>query len=108
VRLSKDRLRMQCLPNGGAACSYVRVSVEGRLAGNAFACRWIYNGQTVCWITQLVIHRDFRERGLAFTLLNQFRQQDDDIYGIMSSHPAACLATAKAFGSKCWLDLYHG
>ncbi|KAF1938204.1 hypothetical protein EJ02DRAFT_474319 [Clathrospora elynae] len=32
------------------------------------------------------------------TLLTQTRQQDDDIYGIMSSHPAACLAAAKAFG----------
>ncbi|KAF2871071.1 hypothetical protein BDV95DRAFT_628954 [Massariosphaeria phaeospora] len=98
VRLSKERLRTQYLPDG-AACSYVRVSIEGRLAGNAFACRWIYHGQTVCWITQLVVHRDFRERGVAATLLNQTRQQDDDIYGIMSSHPAACLAAAKAFGS---------
>ena len=34
-------------------------------------------------------------------LLNQLRHDDDDIYGIMSSHPAACLAAAKAFGSKC-------
>lgn len=25
---------------------------------------------------------------------------DDDIYGLMTSHPAACLAAAKAFGSK--------
>ena len=33
-------------------------------------------------------------------LLNQLRHDDDDIYGLMSSHPAACLAAAKAFGSK--------
>ena len=33
-------------------------------------------------------------------LLNQLRHYDDDIYGLMSSHPAACLAAAKAFGSK--------
>lgn len=34
------------------------------------------------------------------TLGNQLRHEDDDIYGIVSSHPAACLAAAKAFGSK--------
>ncbi|KAK9322281.1 hypothetical protein V1517DRAFT_339006 [Lipomyces orientalis] len=99
VRLSKDRLRCQCLPEG-AACSYVRVTVDGHLAGNAFACRWISNDKTVCWITQLVVHLDFRERGLACGLLNQLREDDDDIYGLMSSHPAACMAAAKVFGNS--------
>ncbi len=91
MRLSKDRLRAQYL----APCSYVRVTVEDRLSGNAFACRWIYNGKTVCWVTQLVVHSDFRERGLAVGLLNLLRQDNDDIYGIMSSHPAACLAAVR-------------
>lgn len=99
VKLSKNRLRTQYLPSN-ASCSYVRVTVENRLAGNAFACRWSYQGMTVCWITQLVVHSNFRERGLAVGLLNQLRQDDDAIYGLMSSHPAACLAAAKAFGSK--------
>lgn len=99
VRLSKSRLRAQYLPEN-ATCSYVRVTVDDRLAGNVFACRWSYKDKTVCWVTQLVVHGDFRERGLAFGLLNQLRQDNDAIYGIMSSHPAACLAAAKAFGSK--------
>jgi hypothetical protein len=99
VRLSKNRLRAQCLPDN-ATCSYVRVTVEDRLAGNAFACRWSYKDKIVCWVTQLVVHNDFRERGLAVGLLNLLRQDDDAIYGLMSSHPAACLAAAKAFGSK--------
>jgi GNAT superfamily N-acetyltransferase len=102
VRLSKDRLRAQYLPQG-AACSYARVTIGDRLAGNVFACRWNYNGRTVCWVTQLVVHRHFRERGIAVSLLNQIRQDDDGLYGLMSSHPAACLAAAKAFGSKCIL-----
>jgi len=54
----------------------------------------------VCWVTQLVVHRDYRERGLAVGLLNELRQGGDDMYALMSSHPAACLAAAKAFGSK--------
>ena len=99
VKLSKTRLRAQYLPDD-ASCSYVRVSVDDRLAGNAFACRWGYKDKTVCWVTQLVVHRDFRERGLAAGLLNQLRQDDDSIYGLMSSHPAACLAAAKAFRSR--------
>ena len=99
MKLSKKRLRAQYLP-GNASCSYVRVTVDDRLAGNAFACRWSYQDKTVCWVTQLVVHSDFRERGLATGLLNHLMQDDDAIYGIMSSHPAACLAAAKAFGSK--------
>lgn len=99
VKLSKSRLRAQCLP-ANASCSYVRVTVEDRLAGNAFACRWSYEDKTVCWVTQLVVHSDFREHGLAHSLLCQLRQDDDAIYGLMSSHPAACLASAKALGSK--------
>ncbi len=47
-----------------------------------------------------MVHEDYRERGLATMLLNQLRHADDSVYGIMSSHPAACLAAAKAFGSK--------
>lgn len=74
--------------------------MDGSLAGNAFACRWVYDKKTVCWVTQLVVHQDYRERGLAMGLLNQLRHYNDDIYGLMSSHPAACLAAAKAFGSK--------
>ncbi|KAF2802892.1 uncharacterized protein BDZ99DRAFT_482455 [Mytilinidion resinicola] len=98
VRLSKERLRNEYLPSG--ISSYVRVSVNGHLAGNAFACRWTVNGRTICWITQLVVHSDYRERGLASGLLNEIKLDGDDAYGIMSSHPAACLAASKAFGSS--------
>jgi hypothetical protein len=63
--------------------------------------RWTYNGRIVCWVTQLVVHYDFRERGIAASLLNIIRRNDDEVYGLMSSHPAACLAAVKAFGRKC-------
>ncbi|OKL55297.1 hypothetical protein UA08_09425 [Talaromyces atroroseus] len=98
VKLGKKRLRDQYLPSG-ADCSYVRVVVNGELAGNLFSCRWTWKDLSICWITQLVVHRDYRERGLAVGLLNQLRQDDDDFYGIMSSHPAACLAAAKVFSN---------
>ena len=107
MRLSKDRLRSQYLPDN-ATSFYVRVTVDGQLAGNAFACHWTANGKSVCWVTQLVVDCNYRERGLATGLLNQLKQDDVDIYGIMSSHPAACLAAAKAFGSKRSVNFYIG
>ncbi|KAF2023975.1 hypothetical protein EK21DRAFT_79750 [Setomelanomma holmii] len=98
VRLSKAKLRNDYLSKGSS--SYVRVTVGGRLAGNAFACRWNVGDKIICWITQLVVHHEYRERGLAAGLLNETRMDGDDVYGVMSSHPAACLAAAKAFGSS--------
>lgn len=74
------------------------VTIDGVLAGNAFACRWEYSGRQVCWVTQLVVHSDYRERRLATTLLSHLIDNDDDVFGIMSSHPAACKALAKAVG----------
>ena len=98
VRLSVGRLRADYLTASG---TYARVTTrDGRLVGNTFACRWTYDGdKNVCWVTQLVVHRDFRQRGLASGLLNLLRNDDDDFCGILSSHPAACLAAFKAFGS---------
>lgn len=96
--MGAQRLREQYLPEG-IASSYTRVVVNGHLAGNVFACRWSYNGEIVCWITQLVVHKDYRERGLARGLLTALRQDSDSIFGIISSHPAACLAAATSYGS---------
>ena len=99
MKLSRDRLRSEYLPEN-VDCFYAKVTLEDHLAGNAFACRWKVKDKIVCWITQLVVHSNYREHGLAFGLLNCLRRDDDNIYGIMSSHPAACLAAAKAFSSK--------
>ncbi|KAK3324074.1 hypothetical protein B0T19DRAFT_427680 [Cercophora scortea] len=95
VKMSGSRLRNQCVP-AGADCSYVSVTVDGTLVGYAFACRWGYQGRQVCWVTQLVVHREYRERRLATRLLEKLRDPDDEIFGIMSSHPAACIALSKA------------
>ncbi|KAI1739674.1 hypothetical protein F4680DRAFT_421165 [Xylaria scruposa] len=98
VSMNARRLRNQSLPDATAA-SYVRVTVDGTLAGHAFACRWSCDGMTVCWVTQLVVVKGYRERGLATSLLRALREDTDDIFGIASSQPAACLAATKAFGT---------
>lgn len=85
------------------------VTVDGVLAGNAFACRWEYAGRQVCWITQLVVHSDYREQSIATTILLNLIEPEDDVFSIMSSHPAACKALSKAIGGMCYMypwDLY--
>lgn len=98
--MSAARLREQCLPEGSAG-AYVTVTINGVLAGNVFACRWQHAGRQVCWVTQLVVHSDYREQRLATVLLSSLIGVDDDVFGIMSSHPAACKALAKAIGGMC-------
>ncbi|KAL3425113.1 hypothetical protein PVAG01_04394 [Phlyctema vagabunda] len=97
VRLSKELLRANYLPDN-AKCTYVKVTVNNHLAGNVFSCIWTVDTKRICWVTQLVVDGDYRERGLASALLSQLKEEDIDAYGVMSSHPAACLAAAKAFG----------
>ncbi|KAB5513552.1 hypothetical protein GE09DRAFT_904376, partial [Coniochaeta sp. 2T2.1] len=99
VRLSGPRLREQWLPKS-AMNLYTKVTVGGQLAGNVFCSRWVVDGKTICWVTQLVVSRNYRERGLASGLLTSLRREGDDIYGIISSHPAACLAATKSFGTN--------
>lgn len=62
MKLGKNKLRNECIPDG-ANYSFVKVTVDGHYAGHAFACRWVYENKVVCWVTQLVVHRDYRERG---------------------------------------------
>jgi hypothetical protein len=50
VKLTARRLRAQYLPDG-ATNLYVIVTIDGILAGNAFACRWRSGDMSVCWIT---------------------------------------------------------
>lgn len=99
MKLGSRRLREQYLPESSDSV-HARATVDGDLVGTAFACRWRYDDKNICWVTQLVVSRDHRERGLASGLLKFLRMEVDDIYGILSSHPAACLAAASSFGCK--------
>lgn len=101
IRLPPYLLQRHCLPD--ASSTYTRVTVDGVLVGQALAARWPYGdgGGTVCWVTQLVVHRDWRRQGIATGLLNAVKAGDDEaaIYGVASSHPATCIAAARVFGS---------
>ncbi|KPM42303.1 hypothetical protein AK830_g4273 [Neonectria ditissima] len=99
MRLTANRLRSQYLLEGGE-CSYTRVTVDGELAGDVFTCRWTCDGRRVCWVTQLVVHKDYRGQGIGSTLLRLSKSDSDDVYGIMSSHPHACVAAAASYGTS--------
>lgn len=84
----------------GSHSSYVRVTVDGKLAGHVICSRWRYNNQTICWVTQLVVSREFRERKLAYGLLDMLKSDEDDVYGVASSHAAACITLGNVFGGR--------
>ncbi|KAB8349620.1 hypothetical protein FH972_023640 [Carpinus fangiana] len=100
VRMSAAKLRDQCWPEKAQENVFVRALVGGAAVGHVFASRWSYRGRTVCWISQLVVHSDFRERRIASTLLAGLRRPSDDAFGICSSHPAAITAAARALGVR--------
>ncbi|KAI9885210.1 MAG: hypothetical protein M1823_002982 [Watsoniomyces obsoletus] len=114
VKMSVKMLRAKCL--APSHWTYVRATVDGILAGHAFVCRWEYPSgddddgnrsdkqqqqqHRICWITQLVVHREYRERGIATGMLRSVKKDDDEAYGIASSHPAACKAASRALSCE--------
>ncbi|KAF2495638.1 hypothetical protein BU16DRAFT_572867 [Lophium mytilinum] len=98
VRMSAAKLRAECLPTG-ARTTYVRAKIGDELIGNVLACRWQYQGRSICWITQLVVSSTYRKRGVATRMLTELQEGEPKrAFGILSSHPAAILATLRAFG----------
>ncbi|KAH6691677.1 hypothetical protein F5X68DRAFT_229526 [Plectosphaerella plurivora] len=97
INLTASRVRAQCFPEAADAV-YATAIMDGVLVGNVFGCRWSYNGKSVLWITQLVVSSSFRRRGVATRMLESLLQDGDEIFGILSSHPAALKALSRAFG----------
>lgn len=100
INMTASRVRAQCLPDSSDAV-YATAVVDNILVGNVFACRWRHNGRNVLWITQLVVSSDFRRKGVATRIMESLVQDEDEIFGILSSHPAALKALSRAFGGRC-------
>jgi hypothetical protein len=94
--MSLKFLKEQVLPTG-AENTYVRLLLNGEVAGNAFGTRWMYQDRPILWITQLCVSREYRNQGIAKKLL-QSLHQDEHCVGILSSHPFAILAVLRVFG----------
>ncbi|KDR74084.1 hypothetical protein GALMADRAFT_250837 [Galerina marginata CBS 339.88] len=73
--------------------------VENQHIGHAFATVWPSEAGRVGWITQLVVHKDFRRRKVATQLINKLKNHpllaDISVVGIASSQPASCAVLAK-------------
>ncbi|RMZ69554.1 amp-binding enzyme [Pyrenophora seminiperda CCB06] len=98
TKMSVDRLREQSLaPNTNSVL--VRGMASEKLAGYAFATRWMYEGRQICWVTQLCVDHEYRGKKLATQLLLLLREgEQDGSFGILSSHPGAILAALRAWG----------
>ncbi|KAH0357438.1 hypothetical protein KCU83_g919, partial [Aureobasidium melanogenum] len=99
VRSSPARLKLDCLPETPARNFLVQARDTDILVGHVLATRWTFQGLKMCWITQLCVRKRYRHQGLATKLLAKLSDnQDDDGYGILSSHPFAVSVTLRPFG----------
>lgn len=67
VKMSADRLRQQSVKLGTDSVM-VRCLHDGVLVGHAFATRWVVDGKSACWVTQLCVRAQYRRRGVATTV----------------------------------------
>lgn len=68
---------------------------------NPFPVSWTCKDQgDVCWVTQLVTNTKYRCLGVATRNLLQLRSSKFTMYGLVSSHIAACITLAKCCGSE--------
>ncbi|RPD76327.1 hypothetical protein L226DRAFT_559440 [Lentinus tigrinus ALCF2SS1-7] len=97
IKMSVRKLRAEVLPdptNGFVSLCYA----DNTLVGQAFATRWAFDGGRVCWVTQLVVSSEHRQKNIATMLLLQLAaaQPNCTAMGLASTHPASCLALTKA------------
>ncbi|KAJ7098228.1 hypothetical protein C8R44DRAFT_947757 [Mycena epipterygia] len=108
VKMSPAKLRAECLSDPEhtqlALCSINEFwFFLMELVGHAFATSWSYEDGVVCWITQLVVSTAHRRKGIATMLLRLLRNCGAyDVFGLASSHPAACIALSK-LGRSHWI-----
>lgn len=96
--MSPKKLKEQILPEHEHANNvYIRLTIDGNLAGNVFGTRWMYQGRLMLWVTQLCVSISYRNQGVAKKLLETLRE-DERGFGILSSHPFAILAVLRVFG----------
>ncbi|KAG5178017.1 hypothetical protein JKP88DRAFT_270620 [Tribonema minus] len=102
VRLSAKQLRKQFLFDA-ERCSIIQAEVANQLVGHAFVCHYhIPDTGQVSWITQLVVHSEYRGRGIGKRLC-RMAWAVDRYYacGLVTSHPHAVRALEAATERAC-------
>jgi SAM-dependent methyltransferase/GNAT superfamily N-acetyltransferase len=100
ITLRSDRLReFLSTDDSWAALAYH----QDELIAYAFAVRGdLGQSRTVTWVTQLVVHDDYRNRDVAKRLLSSlWGFSDHYAWGLVTSNPYAVRALEKATGRRC-------
>jgi 2-polyprenyl-3-methyl-5-hydroxy-6-metoxy-1,4-benzoquinol methylase len=100
VRLSKNKV-MEWLKNPNSAIYMARD--KGELIGYAIAVRLkIPKRGIISWVTQLVVHTDYRNRNVAKNILHSIWGFSDNFaWGLISASPYAVRALEKATRRRC-------
>lgn len=95
IKLSKKRM-ITWLEKDKTSIYYAEEN--GVIIGYAIACRKsVKNFGVVSWVTQLVVHTDYRNQGIAKKLLYSiWCMSNDTAWGIVTSNPYAIRALEKA------------
>jgi GNAT superfamily N-acetyltransferase len=121
IKMSPSTLQDQILPQSGEEDKtrqyrLVRMTCDGELVGQAFACYWNCTFEAhstdeegeireanaitsrVCLVTQLVVKKEWRGKGTAKRMLQELRDENVSSYGILSSSAFAICAAWRVFG----------
>lgn len=111
--MSAEKLREQILPRYEYEIlrdyRLVRILVDGEVVGHVFGCYWAFDGGGICWVTQLVVKKRWRGRGIAKRLLASLKERGVGWYGILSSSAFAVCAAWRVLGGsgKLFVLSYH-
>ncbi|KAJ3542325.1 hypothetical protein NM688_g5979 [Phlebia brevispora] len=93
VKMTPAKLRKECFSNPDDTL-LIMAFKDDQLVGQAFVTKWKYRNEIVVWVTQLVVHSQYRRRHIATGMLGSIRSTEwfrpVTIIGIASTHPAAC------------------
>jgi GNAT superfamily N-acetyltransferase len=101
VRITDKRLLQEHFTTGGKI-AIARDSHTNELIGQACAVQSQTDSVgTITWVTQVVVHTDYRQRGIATTLLKSLWKDDHYAFGLCTSNPYTIRAMERATGRRC-------
>ena len=90
---------MQCLFSEG--CRLITASLHGNIVGQAFYCSFLLGENIARWVTQLVVHKSYRNMKIAQNLMCRCLGPTAIGIGLVSSNPLAVKALERAVGRRC-------
>jgi GNAT superfamily N-acetyltransferase len=109
VKMTVERLKRDHASVDGARLVYARVGED--VVGHAFGVVFYAEltnpstgkreKQSVAWLTQLVVHTEYRKLGIASKLCHNFWMREHSVWGLVTSHPHAVRALETALRLCC-------